>query len=188
MGINHLSDLVRDKGESTVPMKKKLGVASVCLLLVSLLIVTAPQPVRSAQFVLASWDYPDEYGQGILGVIVYENSTGAWVFLENVGYDESSTVEVNDSLALKIVPFFVINHTFHELTDIAEAKAIIRGSIEMTLLGETLFSQTNMTYSDTGDVGATCWWLSYYVIAPIILLSGQIYTVTVTYEIYSDEG
>jgi len=147
-------------------------------------LLVASIPLAKAQFVLAGWSYPDEYGQGILGVIVYENSTGSWVFLDNIGYDEAGSVDVNSSLALKFAPFFVVNHTLLGLADVSEAKAIIRGSIEMTRLGETLFSQTNMTYSDTGDVGATCWWLSYTVIVPIILEAGTIYTVTITYEVF----
>ena len=57
------------------------GILLVVVLVISVCPVSTQQPEQTdtAKFVLAEWDYPDEYGQGIYGFRFYENSTGSWV-------------------------------------------------------------------------------------------------------------
>jgi len=57
-------------------MNRKIISSIVVLLVVGLLVAAIP-PAK-AQFVIASWDFPDEYGQGIYGFFPLENSSGDW--------------------------------------------------------------------------------------------------------------
>lgn len=154
------------------------------------------QPAK-AQFVLAEWDHPDEYGQGIAGFYIQENSTGEFLNIPHpetgIGfcYPENSTVyELNYTAdtALKFKPRFTVNYTLLGLThpdDIALGINYIRSKIIVTLAGETLFSQQNLTYDYlSGLVETGIWYFAYYVEVPIILVSGAIYIVVFTYEVF----
>ena len=177
-------------------LDKKKGLALLIVFLILTLVVayrvSRAEPIpatntTNSQFVLASWSYPDdEYGQGILSVFVYENSTGSWVEIPESHFDpdDPSSATVNGSLALKVGVFYVINHTLFGLGGVNDAKLIIRGSVEMLCLGESVFFQQNLTYYDSGNVGATCWWLGYEAVIDFILVAGDTYTVELTYDIY----
>ena len=157
------------------------------------ILVTSIQPAK-AQFVLASWGYPDEYGQGIEVVWPYENSTGSWVALHDpafVFWYEETLFEVNatGNNALKIGVSANINHTLFDFgpdkSDNASARAIMRVGIEVRNTSEIVFSQANMTWDGTCfDDTATTWAISYEVVVNVLLVAGQIYTVTVTYEVF----
>ncbi len=151
-------------------------------------------PPAKAQFVIASWDYPDEYGQGIELVYIHENSTGSWVAVLDpafVSWNEDSTIEINatPNTAIRLIPVVNINHTLFDFgpdkSENASARAIIRVGIEFVSLGETLFSQDNLTWDGSVfDDTDTTWAIGYTVIINVLLVSGLIYIVTITYEVF----
>ena len=168
--------------------KNKLVGFAVIACVCTMLLITSVQPT-SAKFVISSWEYPDEYGQGIGVIYVHENSTGAWLPFTSPAFilsTDSGVVTVNASAnkAIRLGPVFSINHTLLGLGSIAEAKNIMRGNITVTNLGAVVFSQENFTYNTYGDETATTWWVAYYVTINLIIVAGAIYTVTVTYEIF----
>jgi hypothetical protein len=142
-------------------------------------------PQTEAYFVIAEWDYPDEHGQGIYDFDVYENSTGSW---QNVGgpteYDESGVFEWEAGVSIKLKAWSYFNSTLSEATTTNEGKLYQRHTVTVILLGNTVFSQQNFTYSNVDTSEAPMWVYSYDVILNFIPAAGAIYTVTVTYEVF----
>ncbi len=138
-----------------------------------------------SQFVLAEWDYPDEYGQGIYDFDVYENSTGSWV---NVGglteYDESGIFEWNASVGIKLKCWTYFNSTLTGAEDTNDGKNYQQHSVTVTSAGQTIFSQQNFTYSNAYPEEDPMWVYAYDVVLNFLPVSGAIYTVTVTYEVF----
>lgn len=154
-----------------------------------------PEP---AKFIISSWEYPDEYGQGIEVVWPYENSTGSWVPLHDpafVFWYEETLFEVNatGNNALKIGVSANINHTLFDFgpdkADNASARAIMRVGIEVSNSSDIVFSLSNMTWDGSVfDDTATTWAISYADVINVLLVAGQIYTATITYEVFYAEG
>ena len=164
------------------------------LLIVISMILVVPTQRTTAQFVLSGWDYDDGYGQGIEVLWFYENSTGSWVAIQDPAYilpTDSTTIEMNYSVdtAIKIIVTCNINHTLFDFgpdkSENASARAIMRTSINVTILGENVFSQNNLTWDGSVfDDTATTWAISFEVVIDVIIISGGIYIVTLYYEIY----
>ncbi|MCK4822043.1 hypothetical protein KA005_40140 [bacterium] len=158
----------------------------------SLLVASVP-PAR-AQFVIAAWEYPDEYGQGIDGMKFWENSTGSWVaapYYTNLGVFYYVNPSIDDytynwtaGAAMKMRVDTVLNSTLTGATDLADGQNYQQHNVTVTHLGIIIFSQQNFTYSFSDDTGAPMYYYEYEVILNFILEYGQIYTVTLTYEIF----
>jgi len=164
--------------------RKKVSVVIIVLLAMLLLVVSVP-PAK-AQFVLASSDYPDEYGQGVYAWWVYENSTGAW---ETVGgyrtYNDSDLYEWNASVGIKIVYYTWFNSTLTGASDSDDGKNYLQHSVTVVNnTGGTVFSQQHFTYHSVSTANDPMWFYSYYVVLNFLPLGGQIYTVSVTYEVF----
>ena len=143
-----------------------------------------PQPAK-AQFIIASWDYPDEYGQGISELSISENSTGDWLSVTTIDYDDATvTLDWNVSVFIRITCFSDLNNTIVGALDLADGQNFIRHNVTVTNLGETVFSQQNFTYTSGFDYDDPIWNYSYYVILNFSPDYGQIYTVTVSYEVF----
>ena len=145
---------------------------------------TVKELEQPAQFVLAEWDFPDKYGQGIDTITVYENSTGAWVSVGNYEYDEESSLEWNASVAIKLKVWTWFNSTLTGAGSTNEGKLYQRHNVIVVSLGETVFSQQNFTYSNVYTEAAPMWYYVYDVILEFLPVAGAIYTVVVTYEIF----
>ena len=170
-------------------MNRKIISSIVVLLVVGLLVAAIP-PAK-AQFVIASWDFPDEYGQGIYGFFPLENSSGDWwpysgpmIYFDN---DTILDAEIGISLGLDVRVY--LNYTLLNLThpdDMALGPNYFRLNVTvMNNLGSTIFSQNNFTYDDLcGFVETDIWYFSEEVYFDFLTVSGEIYTATVTYEIF----
>jgi len=187
-------------------MKKKTKVLALGVLMcLSLGLLFLPRGIEQkeinkepARFIISSWDYPDEYGQGIEVVWPYENSTGSWVPLHDpafVFWYEETIFEVNatGNNALKIGVSANINHTLFDFgpdkADNASARAIMRVGIEVSNSSDIVFSLSNMTWDGSVfDDTATTWAISYADVINVLLVAGQIYTATITYEVFYVEG
>lgn len=164
----------------------RISVSVAVIMILSVLLVVSIPPAR-ARFVLASWTFPDQYGQGINDFDVYENSTGSWV---NVGgpteYDESGIFEWYGwygSIKLKCWTYF--NSTLTEAGSTNEGKLYQRHNVTVTDLNDTIvFSQQNFTYSNVYTEEAPMWIYVYEVVLNFLPETGEYYTVTVVYEIF----
>lgn len=168
------------------------------MIIMSILVITAPQPqpepVKSAQFVISSWDYPDEYGQGIYGFQFFENSTGSWVaapFYTDIGafyflhsYTTGWALNWSAGVAMKLRVHVTFNQTYVGVSTTEEGQNYLRHSVSVTSPIESVFFQQNFTYYDVTEFGNEPYYYEYEVILEFLPIAGTIYTVSVIYEIY----
>jgi len=150
--------------------------------------VTIQEP-QKAKFIISSWVFPyDEYGQGIDALSVYENSTGSWLlvggFAPNVDHEDEGSFNWNVSIGIKIRVYSWLNSTLTGVSSTAEGKNVQRHNVTVVLTnGTVIFNQNNLTYFNAGAVGPM-YEYNYDVVLNFLPECGNIYTVTVTYEIY----
>ena len=78
-----------------------------------------------------------------------------------------------------------LNSTTYGVSTLAEGKNIIRQNITVTATNRTIvFSQNNLTYISATDYGDDVFLYQYSVQLDFTIISGNIYTVVLTYEIY----
>ena len=146
---------------------------------------TAPPP---------PYGFPDEYGQGIQGIWIFENSTGSWEPFYFARWDDVPSAnppyvfEWNVSTGIKIEVFGYINYTLVGFNTVDEGKLYQRHYISVVDRNNTLlFSQQNLTYvsaHNTTYPPNDVWAYRYDAILDFAQDYGEYYTVTVVYEIY----
>ena len=156
------------------------------------------EPEQSAQFIIASWDYPDEYGQGIYQVRFYENSTGSWVaapwyyvggeldglpFYPLHSYDPY-ILNWSEGVAMKLRVYSLFNQTLAEAGSTAEGQRYLRHDVTVSDGYGIVFSQENFTYYDVTEFGAEPYAYEYEVILNFLPVGGETYTTTITYEVF----
>jgi len=164
------------------------------IVLISLLLVVTPQPANSAKFILAGWDYPDEYGQGIRNVAMEQYTNGEWVALTAPsppkGYYYSSSVfnitdgeGSNGSILIGVQSY--LNATLCGISDINDGPALIRHTITVsTAQNSSVFYQENFTLTYQTDAYAPMYFYQYEVVTDFTPLEFMIYTAIITYEIF----
>jgi hypothetical protein len=163
----------------------------VCMLVLVLVQPMNPEPTKPAKenpkFIISSWDFPDEYGQGIEGFEIFENSTGSWVQIGGeYTSDESLIFEWNVSVAIKLNCWTWFNSTLTGAATGAEGKNYQQHSVDVTQTnGTSVFSQQNFTYFyvDTG-IDPPLWFYGYEIVLNFLPNYGETYTATVIYEVY----
>jgi len=148
-----------------------------------------PQLEESSTFILSSWSYPDEYGQGIYSITPDENSTGVWShIIEGTGFiysnstDNLFTVVSNASLRLDVR--VTVNYTLLGVSD-PDLLNYIRVNLTVTESDIVTYSISNMTYDYLGgDLGDGLYWYSFVDILNFQTVSGAIYEIQITYEVY----
>lgn len=186
---------------NTMDLNLKKTYAGIIMLLMMLGFVVLVPPTR-AQFVIAEWNYPDEYGQGISGLKCWENSTGSWVgapyythyypdYHEELGafyylnyYQVSYFYNWSAGVAIKIRVDTLFNATLTGAEDLADGQNFQQHNVTVTHLGSVIFSQQNFTYVDSSDVTDPMYYYEYSVILNFLPEYGEIYTVTITYEVF----
>jgi len=168
-------------------MKKKI-VAGLLMVLTLGLLVTSIHPAK-AQFIISSWAYPDEYGQGIEGFEIFENTTGSWVQATGlISPSSSSIINVNSSYAgysIKLRCWTWINSTFLGLSTTNEGKLVQKHNVTVRSQGDIIFSQQNFTwFYDSDAIDPPMWFYGYEVVLNFIFNQGQTYIATVEYEVY----
>ena len=164
-------------------MYKKALASLLVVLTLGLLFVSVPQAKANPQFIIASWAYPDEYGQGIYQIRVNENSTGSWALVDVRTYEEAQIYQWNASVAIQLYVWLWLNSTLTGASSLTDGRNYQRCNVTVTSLGETIFSQNNFTFQDENDY-ADMYLYEYNVILNFVPLQGTLYTVTVTYEIW----
>jgi len=144
-------------------------------------------PYTQPRFVIASWDFPDEYGQGIEGFFLYGNSSGSWVSVDGYyTYDDDNIFNWTVGEAIKLECYTWFSSTLTGATSAANGKNFQRHNVNVRNgLGETVFSKQNFTYysCDTG-IDPPLWFYEYYVVLNFLPVFGEYYTVTITYEVF----
>ena len=161
--------------------------ARVCAIaaIIAVLIMVRPIPNTSAVFIIATWNWPDSYSQGINGVVIQENSTGSWVDSGLGGsHTEVAVVEWNTSLGMRILFSIYLNSTLTGASDLADGKNYHRENISVYDFRDNLvFSKNNLTYYDAYAYGAMYQYY-YSVVLEFEMLEGEVYQVLCTCEIY----
>ncbi len=142
-------------------------------------------PTAKAQFVLAEWDFPDEYAQGITFFNIYGNSTGSWVQVGgNWAHDESSIFDWYPNASIKLRCWTIFNYTLTGAVSLADGQNLQKHNVTVTNAGTLIFSQENFTYAVGQDLGDGIYRYGYDVVLNFLPISGLIYTVIVTYEVF----
>ena len=169
--------------------RTKLVSLSVVVVLVLMIgVSTIPQAQANPRFIISSWAYPDEYGQGIDAFTVYENSTGSWLQLDGVDPTveptDSTVFEWNVSLGIRLRLDTIYNNELVGADNITDGENYHRYNVTVTRFnGTVVFSQTNFTYFNSWADGSL-YLYSYTVILDFVPLEGEVYTATVTYEVF----
>ena len=176
--------MYKEKVIPIIPVHK--SVAIIIMALICLVGVATIQPAKAnPQFIISSWEYPDEYGQGINLFAFYENSTGAWVeYGDAYEPDQSYIVNWNTSGSIKLRCYAFLNSTLTGAIDEDDGKNYLRHNVTVTSAGQSIFSQSNFTYYNFADILDPMWYYGYEVVLNFLPLEGQVYIVTVTYEVF----
>ena len=163
----------------------KISVSVAVIMILSVLLIASVPPAK-ANFVLASWDPSDDYGQGIDGIELYENSTGSWIQVgEYHNYTEDHIYDWETNVSIKIICYTWFNSTLTDSSTTAEGQNYQRHSVSVTLSGESVFSQDGFTYDSVNITADPPQWLyGYEVILNFIPAAGSYYTVTINYEVF----
>lgn len=169
--------------------KKKLVSSIIVLSFITLLLISIPTVKANSQFVLSSWAYPDEYGQGIEKMLVYENSTGSWLpYYDDATryYYDSMNFNWNISIGIKLRVYTWFNSTLTGASNYTIGKNYQRHSVTVTQLnGSIVFNQQNFTYQGCYPaINPPLWYYYYDVVLDFLPSMGNIYKAIVTYEVY----
>ena len=181
--------------------RKKTIASIIVLLTISVLIISinytsknvSKEPIQPAKanpkFVLSTWDFPDEYGQGIYSITPDENSSVYYAHIESApGFlystSENNSFVVDAGCSIRLDVRVLVNYTFLGVSD-PDLLNYIRLNVTVLSLGDTIFSIQNMTYDELGgDLGDGIWWYSFKDVLNFLTVEGQVYIATVTYEVY----
>ena len=159
------------------------------LLLVATPTANAPQP-RNPRFVIAGWDHPDQYGQGIYAITVSQNISGSWIGIANLYSYNSTIVEINATENIQIQFRGWLNNSVVGATSLEDGKNYVRHSADIYEgTGHLLFSRQGgvCTYS---HIYSDPNMFQYYYDLTLDLSpqAGHTYTVDLNYEVlYGDD-
>jgi hypothetical protein len=169
-----------------------IGILCVCLLSVVAiqpLLIPQSEKLPNPKFIISSWSFPDEYGQGIDALGVYENSTGSWLainggFVPTVDYNDEASFEWNASLGIKIRVYCWVNSSLSGFGSVEEGKNYLKHTVIVTQINGTIvFSQENFTYFNAGAIDEM-YEYDYDVVLNFLPEMGEIYRVSIILDIY----
>lgn len=172
----------REKGEVRLT---SLVVALSFIMCLTTLLAIAPSGPAVAEFVFATWDWPDDYSQGIQACLAYENSTGSWLD-SGLGdnYENLVGFEWNVSLGLMLVYSIYLNSTLTQADNLTHGQSLHRENITIYDRSDNLvFSQNGLTLFANYSYGVMYQYY-YSVVLEFEMLEGEAYQVFCTCEIY----
>jgi len=160
----------------------------------------SPDISPTAQFIFAEWNYPDEYGQGIDHIRIYENSTGSWLPAPwyyrggeldglpfySLHYDDPYTLNWSAGVAMRLRVDAFFNQTLVGVESTEEAKNYLQHSVTVYDASQEVFSQQNFTYHNVYENGN--YYFQYNITLDFIPQEFTIYTVELTYEVFYESG
>ena len=176
-------------------IKRKILLAvSLVLLSTSVLLITSysqpvVEPSDNGMFVLSSgsWSYPDDYGQGIFEMRLYENSTGDWIE-EVILYPNSTLlVDWNYNSSVKLEVRLWLNSTLVGPDDLVDGRDFIWVNVTVTERSTEVCNQS-LSYLDSSDGSGAepdqMWYYKYGDVLEFTPSMGLIYVVDVVYWLY----
>ena len=182
--------------------RRIVACVSIIMILTLSVLVASNHPPKSvveeleqpAKFVIASWDHPDQYGQGIYGLRFYENSTGSWVaapYWKDGGkfyflhyYDSYDFINWSVGVAMKLRVYTLFNQTLVGVESTSEGQKYLRHDVTVSDAYGVVFSQQNFTYYDVTEFGEENYYYEYEVVLDFLPYSGEIYRVIVGYGVF----
>lgn len=161
----------------------------VVLIMSIIIIALVPRPV-AGRYIVATWSYPDDFGNGIDGFVFQQNSSGSWVDVPNAHssqfgtykpWNETSSFSYNYTF-LRIEVWCYLNATHLGISDPNDAYLYQRHNISVSLRGNTTFSQQNFTAGVCVDNGGGMYYSMHRVIINIEL-AVTIYEIEIYYEV-----
>ena len=164
------------------------------VLLVAILVVSAPliignnslsESERTCIFSIASWPFPDVYGQGIYEVEVWQNFTGSWVKVDVIDYQNTTDDFVlTPNVGIRFHVHTELNNTIIDASTPSEGNNHIRHNITvLDAHGFQVFSQQNFTSYEWSQNGPRLFY-NHYLVFDFLPIESTSYTVIVTCEIY----
>lgn len=169
-------------------MKYRIVATITIIAILSVLIVAAP-PSRSAKFFLSEWDFPDEYGQGIESLIIYQNVSGVWTALDPSGVnhtDELNIYNISEGqyASIRVVVKCLLNKTLVNVSSLSEGMNYIRHNGVLLHHNLPIITLENFTYwtgTTVDDPIYTYFYNATFVFSPI---GGLSYMALIDCEIY----
>ena len=129
-------------------------------------------------------DIPD-YGYGFSTIDAYIDESFAHTFYDIVG-GYNSTLEIDSTVInITLVIQCWLNGTLFDASTVAEGVNIIRHNVTVTNQNNTImFSQSNFTYSWGIEYDEDLFLYEYWIELDFVLTMGEIYTATITYEVF----
>lgn len=162
---------------------RMFSIALTVMIICMVVVAVVPRPTEGATFIIAEWDYPDEYGQGIEGFEFYENTTGSWVQVGGYRWHNATSTYTWNYTYIKLRCWTYFNSTLTGAGSTAEGQLLQRHNITVSFEGETVFEQNNFTYATVSTAAAPMWWYCYEVVINAQMFVG-VYVVVVDYEIF----
>ena len=174
---------------------KVLAITLVILLPVGFLATAPTATLADPMFCIALND-ADAQGQSVSGFSIYENSTGSWVYYYgwNGTHATDADYAITDfmtlfnwthGLGIKFLVGVKINMSYYGITTETEARNIIRLNLTVsTPTNASLYSKSNMTYNSKFTADYPIWRITYEDTLGFLPSQGNIYTVSVTYEVF----
>ena len=160
--------------------KQRKGLGVLVVLVISMLLIV-PIQETNAQFILAVWTYPDDNGQGIQYVRVYNGSQ----LLATWDSSDTTVMEIGSDTNLTLAVYCWLDNALVWADDFEDAKNHFQHSVIVsTAANSSVFSQQNFTYIEGNDTAAPMFWYRYDIILDIPFVDGESYEVLLTYEIY----
>lgn len=173
-------------------MKRKLLTLIICSMFLTMMLSLSTH-VTTAQFIISEWESDDGYGQGIISLHPYENSTGVWLPIHYLDGDplyiiepeDETTITMNytENTALRFAIRYTLNKTFVGASSDTEGLNVIKGGVSMSAFGTVIYSEENLTMYILGS-GSEIYTYVAYATIPVIIQTGLIYVISFTYEIY----
>jgi len=174
-------------------MKRKI-VALLGIVIISMMLVVSIQPVKAnPKFIIASSvpyngngiAYIGCYLDSVFNATVYYNFDAYLAYANNTAGINPLDVFAGSNITLSV--FSWLNGTWAGIASFAEGQNVIRHHVTVALgNGTVVFSKQNFTYVDTGvyEEWAPMYFYRYDVILDFVPEMGQVYTATITYEVY----
>ena len=105
--------------------------------------------IAQPKFEIASWSFPDQYGQGVYALRPYENSTGSWLNATSTSlyYYDACVIEWDAGVFLKLNVYCLFNSTLTGATSLENGLLLLRHSVTVTDNYGVVFTKENFTVS-----------------------------------------
>lgn len=135
----------------------------------------------------STFTYPQD-GMGFDKIDVYVDEVFAQTLYD---MDQKTNPALYVNVTASNITLFIdcwLNATTCGITTVAEGQDIIRHNLTITATGGTVvFSKENLTYITGADYGANVFLYQYSILLDFALVSGEIYSITITYDAFEPD-